>query len=138
MTSQLMRYAIAAVRIWTDLYTWGLPPAVGEARRSEIESDLWEFQRDCDAHRPVNPAAHILIRALLGVPDDLYWRAAHAAGKGRVLRAAGSLIAALLLFATLWVLDLMRTRKLPLPLDPPRSGVSLTPTSLQPSSKLDR
>jgi len=36
-------FAAAAVRLWTRLYTSGLPVDVRHARRAEIASDLWEF-----------------------------------------------------------------------------------------------
>ena len=126
-----MRFAIAVVRAWTRLYTWRLPAAVREARRAEIESDLWEFQRDSDNHRHFNPAVHTLIRLLLGVPDDLHWRAAHASFRVRTLRIAAALTATVLFLAALWVLDLMRTRKLPLPpaAPPPRRFIHACSTS---------
>lgn len=133
-----MRFAIAVVRAWTRLYTWRLPAAVRKARRAEIESDLWEFQRDSDNHRHLNPAVHTLIRLLLGVRDDLHWRRAHASFRGRTLRIAAALTATVLFLAALWVLDLMRTRKLPLPPAAPPPDVSFTPAALQPPSKPNR
>ena len=133
-----MGFAIAVVRGWTRLYTWRLPAAAREGRRAEIESDLWEFQQDSDSHRRLNPAVHTLIRLLLGIPDDLRWRTSHACSRGRTLRIAAALGAAVLLLAALGILDLMRTRKLPLPPAAPRPDVSLTPAALQPLSKPNR
>lgn len=138
MRSRLVGFAIAAVRSWTRLYTWRLPAAVRGVRRAEIESDLWESQQDSDNHRRLNPAVHTLIRLLLGVPDDLRWRTAHASSRGRTLWMAAALTAAVLFLAALGILDLMRTRKLPLPPAAPRPDVSLTPAALHTSSKPNR
>jgi hypothetical protein len=66
------RAAIAIVRAWTWVYTWGLPPADRERRRLEIESDLWESGNDHTAGPSL--AAHIVARLLLGIPDDVRWR----------------------------------------------------------------
>ena len=134
----MLGLALAVVRGWTRLYTWRLPAATREIRRAEIESDLWEFQQDSDGPRGLNPAVHTLIRLLLGIPDDLRWRTDHVSSRGKTLRIAAALVAAVLLLAALGILDLMRTRKLPLPPDDPRPDVSLTPVALQPSSKPNR
>jgi hypothetical protein len=48
MIDLLLRTAIALVRAWTRVYTWQMPADEREARRSEIESDLWELQHDAD------------------------------------------------------------------------------------------
>jgi hypothetical protein len=138
MSSRAVRFVITIVRGWTRLYTWRLPAAVRDVRRAEIESDLWEFQHDSDSHRRLNPAVHTLIRLLLGVPDDLQWRTAHAFPRGRTLRIAVALAAAVLLLAALGILDLMRTRRLPLPPVEPRPDASLMPAALQPSSTPNR
>lgn len=62
--------AIAAARVarwWTRIYTAGLPDHLREARRAEVESDLWESLADGA------PSHHILARTALGLPDDLTW-----------------------------------------------------------------
>ena len=41
MNQAAVRVATAAVRAWTRLYTWCLPTDARDARRREIESDLW-------------------------------------------------------------------------------------------------
>ena len=46
MSDLALRGAIAAVRAWTTLYTCGLPTGQRDARREEIESDLWESVHD--------------------------------------------------------------------------------------------
>jgi hypothetical protein len=72
MTNRAARAAIAIVRAWTWLYTWGLPRADRERRRLEIESDLWESGSDEEV-RP-SLVAPIIARLLLGIPDDVRWR----------------------------------------------------------------
>ena len=44
--------AITVTRWWTRVYTLGLPADLREARRAEIESDLWESLHDPDAPSP--------------------------------------------------------------------------------------
>src|SRR5207244_11858139 len=63
---------IACVRAWTRLYTSGLPPAVRNRRRGEIDSDLWEWCAD-QGSEP-RGAMHLLLRLVLGMPDDVAWR----------------------------------------------------------------
>ena len=72
----LLRLSVAAVRLWTRVYTWRMPRSVREARRAEIESDLWECQTD-EAAGPALPM-QIMGRLALGVFDDMRWRAEHA------------------------------------------------------------
>lgn len=68
--------AAALTRAWVRLYTIGMPADLRETRRGEIEADLWDQEKD--AHEKGIPAAvsemEILLRAVLGVPDDLSWR----------------------------------------------------------------
>jgi hypothetical protein len=72
--------AIAATRWWTRAYTLGLPPELREARRAEIESDLWESLHDADASSP-----QILPRLAGGVFDDVCWRATLTADESRTV-----------------------------------------------------
>jgi uncharacterized protein (TIGR03435 family) len=115
MRSSLLRLAIAIVRAWTRVYTWRMPPALREARRAEIESDAWEFQQDAAHGRFKSPAAHMLIRLLAGIPDDLCWRIEQAAVDGpRVRRsiAIGAYAAGAVLFlVALWAIDADAARK---------------------------
>jgi hypothetical protein len=62
-----MSAAVSVARWWTRLYTAGLPADLREARRLEVESDLWESVADGA------PSRHILARLALGVVDDLTW-----------------------------------------------------------------
>ncbi len=74
MTRALLTLAAAAVRGWTWLYTLPLDGAAQHARRAEVASDLWEFQHDPTLDDDqVRSALCMLLRAVLGVPDDLLW-----------------------------------------------------------------
>ena len=128
MKSRLLRVAATIVRIWTRAYTWRLPPALRESRRAEIESDLWESQRDPDRNRGLSPALHVIIRLLLGVPDDFQWRMSHASIGSRPIAIA--LAATVVLVAALWVFDLGRARILPVP-PPAPMFTSATPAVLR-------
>src|SRR5262249_60178067 len=75
----------AVARRWTRLYTRRLPAAVRDRRHAEIESDLWESQREVTRHASAAGALHILVRFVLGIPDDLGWWVEQAAAAG-VLR----------------------------------------------------
>ena len=61
------RAAAGVARWWTRVYTAGLPLDLREARRAEVESDLWESVADGARSR------HILARVALGLADDLTW-----------------------------------------------------------------
>jgi uncharacterized protein (TIGR03435 family) len=69
-----LRAAIACVRAWTRLYTSGLPPAVRNRRRAEIDSDLWEWCADQASGRRGAEVVHLLLRSVCGMPDDVAWR----------------------------------------------------------------
>jgi hypothetical protein len=128
MKSHLLGVAIAIVRAWTRVYTWRLPRALRESRRAEIESDLWESRRDTG--RAVSPAVQVALRLLLGVPDDLQWRMAHASF-GRNFRLIIAVLAAtVFLLAGFWI-DLARARRLPVP-PPPSQFAPVPPASPRP------
>jgi hypothetical protein len=121
--------ATALVRAWTRAYTWRLEPAVRDTRRAEIDSELWEFQHDPE--RGAYPAAHTLARLLIGIPDDLSWRAEHAQARRTPtrarLRAVAWTVATLIVFAALWILPLMTTSVLPPLPDAPRVVIKAPP-----------
>ena len=73
----LLALATGLTQAWTSTYSLGLPATVREGRRSEIQSDLWDQQRlaSLQRERPRDTAGHILLRALLGMPSDIAWRA---------------------------------------------------------------
>jgi hypothetical protein len=113
--SPALGVAAALVRSWTHAYTWRLEPAIRDARRAEIESDLWEFQQDPD--RGKHPAAHVIARLLIGMPDDLSWRAEHASARRTRqrtgLRILAWTVATVILAAAYWILPLMTASALP-------------------------
>ena len=71
------RFAREVALGWTLRTTTGLPRRIGEERRAELVSDLWEHADA--ATRAGQPqwrlALSILMRTLRGVPADLTWRA---------------------------------------------------------------
>ena len=84
MTSRALSFAVRLVQLWTRAYTLGMPADVRDERVSEIECDLWESRHDAD--RAATPI-EMLVRLLLGIPDDLLWRLERAA-HGDALSAA--------------------------------------------------
>jgi hypothetical protein len=60
---------------WVRFYTWRLPPEIRNRRREEIHSDLFEQRREdaADGYKPVDIAARILLRWMIGAPADLSW-----------------------------------------------------------------
>ena len=73
MSTRASAVANAIVRLWTAVYTAGLPPEQRDARRREIASDLWEADHDPaagDAWAPLRT----LMRLMRGVADDVAWR----------------------------------------------------------------
>jgi len=115
MKSPLLGFAVVIVRAWTRLYTWRMSPTLREARRAEIESDLWEFEHDVTGGSGISPAMHVLLRMIAGVPDDVQWRVEHVVpGDGR-LRTTIALTASAFLVAALWVLNALQPELPPLP-----------------------
>ena len=104
-----LRVAIAFVLGWTRLYTAGMPVTTRDRRRAEIESDLWEFHEDARHRRcsPAGIAAHMLLRLVAGLPDDLWWRlesldeASRARGRAAWLTAGAAGVSAC--FAAAWI-----------------------------------
>ena len=88
--SPALRAALGIVRAWTRLYTACIEPGLRDARRAEIESDLWECHEDARRRgaTPMLIAVHMLLRLLLGIRDDLMWRAEHRRVDGRLVRHA--------------------------------------------------
>jgi TonB family protein len=85
------------------MYTWRLPPAVRDARREEIESDLWESSHDPGITQ-AELVMQTVMRLTLGIADDLAWRFAQLTVTRHVTFrsvTAAALLCMLLLFATL-------------------------------------
>ena len=86
-------------RWWVERYTRGLDPAVRDARRAELASDLWEHR--VAAGDGLATELSIVSRCLRGVAADLGWR--RAARRGRrslpsrsaIFRGAGWAVAAM-------------------------------------------
>lgn len=74
-----MPRSVSFVRAWVRLYTAGLPPGLRDSRREELDADLWEQGQEAEKSLMDSPAlwTHLLLRWLLGLPDDLLWRLAH-------------------------------------------------------------
>lgn len=68
----LNRIAAALVRAWTWAYTCLAPAGSAEARRAEIESDLWEWQHEAGAGKR-SRAWQALGRLVRGSWDDVRW-----------------------------------------------------------------
>ena len=110
----MLRLALAVVRAWTALYTWRMSTTLREDRRAEIESDLWEFLHYRAGSDSLSIAAHMFIRLLIGIPDDLGWRldqvALERSGSHRVIRLSASAIGALLFVCHLTIINADATR----------------------------
>ena len=116
MTPRTERAAAAFARAWTYLYTSGLAPQVRAARRAEIESDLWESAHDQSAPRGTTAALLVCARLILGIPNDLSWRAAQTSPRTRrVMRLGLTATAAAFILGMLWVYDQLRPHEPPLP-----------------------
>jgi len=89
------RTAARVARHWTRLYTAGLPAAVRDTRRAEVESDLWESLLDATGSR------HILARLALGVVDDLTWSLTQMDTSTRA--SAKWSVGSLVVFASTWL-----------------------------------
>ena len=114
MTSSGIRLAMLSVRAWTHVYTCGLAPDVKDARRAEIDSDLWESCHDRDRAGRSDFAFQILARLLLGIPDDVMWRAAFGMPR-RFMRVAGLAATAAIVIVAVWVFDVLQAEELPQP-----------------------
>jgi hypothetical protein len=88
--------ALALALAWVRIYTRGLPAPVRDARRAEIESDLWEQRHEEQSRRrrAFATALDVLGRALRGVPSDLSWRLQQRARGGAARRLRMGVVAA--------------------------------------------
>jgi hypothetical protein len=75
--SALRDIAVGLTRAWVAIYTKGLPAELRDARRAEIDSDLWEQRQvaGLDDEPPGETALQLFARLLLGIPSDITWRA---------------------------------------------------------------
>jgi uncharacterized protein (TIGR03435 family) len=104
-----MKLAKACVRAWVWFYTTGLTADERATRRHEIESDLWEFEADMGGASRFSPALHLILRVLLGIPDDLGWRIEHVTVGPTLTQSSvalsGRVGGAVLFVCALWVID---------------------------------
>jgi hypothetical protein len=108
-----LRLATGAVRGWTRFYTRRVEPSARDARRAEIESDLWEQLNAQEGGRSLPP--EIVCRLVLGIPDDMRWRVEQMRSRpASVRRAVVVSVGSALLLACLWVEMAMR------PAEPPQ------------------
>lgn len=75
-SSTELQLAVALCRTWVRLYTLFLHREVRESRRAELESDLWEHRQHAllADSRPIVTTVELLVRLVIGIPDDLLWR----------------------------------------------------------------
>lgn len=106
MTSRSMTVAAALVRLWTHLYTFGLPADVMTRRRAEIDSDLWEFQHDARTDRGLGTTGHVLARLVAGMPHDVAWRVEQDMVPGMLRRVAMVGATSTFLLIGVWVVPL--------------------------------
>ena len=64
-------FGVRFTRSWVAFYTRSLDEPVGERRRAEMASDLWEQLNDASSGRA---SAQVLDRCLRGIPADVWWR----------------------------------------------------------------
>ena len=74
MKTLATKVAVGLVQWWVHLYTLGMGHAVADARRAEVESDLWECLHDRRSDADFSARSiEILGRLVRGVPADLAW-----------------------------------------------------------------
>ena len=115
MSVSLVTIAVGLTRLWTRLYTCRLPDDLRNARRAEIESDLWDWRHDVRAGGHDQPTAmRLLARLICGVPDDLSWRIEQVLiPRGAVWGMTAASLG--VLFASVWLLAWMNDLEIPRP-----------------------
>ena len=70
------------VRRWVGFYTRGLAADLRDARRAEIESDLWAQAEEAEylGRGSSSVEVEMLTRLALGMPADIGWRRSHRRG----------------------------------------------------------
>jgi hypothetical protein len=71
--SRLLGHSSRLARAWVRYYTRDMPPDIRDARRAELESDLWE-QDSASGSASVAVALSVLDRCICGMPADVTWR----------------------------------------------------------------
>jgi hypothetical protein len=73
MSVRLAAAVVTLTHWWVQAYTNYAPPDLARARRSEVESDVWEMQNDAELAGSFQFARMAIWRLMTGVPDDLAW-----------------------------------------------------------------
>lgn len=103
VTVRIALVVMALTRGWLGVYTCHMPPHLADARRAEIESDIWEMQHDPDLASGLSSGWIAMARLIAGMPDDLAWRLDNAAIEEQlIVRRVLSLAAATVLVLSLW------------------------------------
>jgi hypothetical protein len=111
VTMIMLAIVVALTRGWLRLYTCRMPTALADARRAELESDLWEMQHDPDLLPGYRSTAVALARLLDGIPDDIAWRFENAETEEQLLvRRVFALSAASVLVLSLWTVPALFDR----------------------------
>jgi hypothetical protein len=118
----MLAMAHVLARLWTWIYTSGMPAALRDARRDEIASDLWESAHDRDSPHDLAAALRVIVRLFRGIPDDFLWRGELMDLRTRRRPAALLTLGVTLLAAALWIRALAAPPTLP---DLPRSPVMI-------------
>jgi hypothetical protein len=87
--------ALSIVRLWTTIYTAGIPETLRDARRGD-RPDLWKTA-DSESDPMRLSAIHVVARLVAGIPDDLGWRLEQVNAMTRTAR-----VSALVLVPVLW------------------------------------
>ena len=104
MQTLLLRLSVALTRGWTRVYTWRTASTEGNDRRREIDSDLWELVNDPEAGSHGTKAAHVFVRLIAGVREDIGWRIERAGSDDQLrIRRTVSVMAAMLVVISLWI-----------------------------------
>ena len=103
VTLRMLPVAIALTRSWLRVYTCRMPRHLADARRAEIESDLWEMQHDPELPPGLRGGSMAMARLIDGMADDIAWRVDNAAVEEQfVVRRAFAVTAATVLVLSLW------------------------------------
>ena len=127
MIPPLLRLANAVVRAWTRVYTWRVPSPLREARREEIESDLWEREHDPVADGRFSLPLRVVARMLIGIPDDLGWRVEQVNIMDGSLRFRIALTVGVAGLLGLWLVIVPKAKLLPPLPGPPRRAFTAHP-----------
>ena len=124
MIPPLLRLANATVRTWARVYTWRLAAHIRDARREDIESDLWESEHDPAVDNRYSLPLRVFARMVLGVPDDLGGRNEQEQAMDKLLRVGIVLTGGIAGALALWlVLESKNPPRLPaLPAPPVRTA----------------